>query len=236
MPAALERLVRRLLDAMTAPAPTAPATRALRALLMLGVVAGFMLAPIGLNAGVMGVVVGAIFVLGLCAIGGFTALVTRVASRAAAGRQIVLLGGRVRVDAPALATRPAQAAEAVGLVIRRAGIALPALLFFFGWALFYSCLWLIDPGTCSPDPAVACSHAFRGAGTNPTFGDFLYLSVNEAFANPPPDFLPASRLARTAATMEVLSGVLGVTVFAGAFFGVREQAREARRASAPEQA
>jgi hypothetical protein len=219
----LERLVHRLLAAMTEPDPTSPVTRGLRALILLGVIAAFMLAPVGLNARVMTVVIGVIFLLALCAVGGFTAIVARVANRATAGRQITLLG--ITVDAPELAVRPARAAEAVGLVIRRTGLALPALMFFFGWALLYSVLWLLDQGACSPDTAIACTHAFRGAGHDPTFGDFLYLSVNEAFANPPPDFFPASRLARTATTMEVLTGVLGVTVFAGAFFGVREKAK-----------
>lgn len=233
MVTALDRLVRRLLAAMLAPATASPGARALRALVLLGVLAVAMLLPIGLNAGWMTAVVLLFLVLVLVGAGGFAALVARVADRAAAGRRISLLGGRVQVDPPTLATHPVRAAEAVGLLIRRVGLALPALVFFFGWALLYAALWLMDPGTCSPDPAIACSNAFRGAGTDPTFGQFVYLSVNEAFANPPPDFLPASQLARTAATIEVLSGVLGVTVFAGAFFGVRDAQRGAPGAQAP---
>jgi hypothetical protein len=229
MIAALDRLVRRLLAAMLTPTPTSPRARALRAALLLGVLAAAMLAPIGLNAGWMTAVVVAFLVLVLLGAGGFAALVARVASRATAGREISLLGGRIRVDAPALAARPVKAAEGIGLVVRQTGVALPALVFFFGWALLYATLWLLDPGTCSPDPAVGCAHAFRGAGADPTFGQFVYLAINEAFANPPPDFLPASQLARTAATIEVLTGVLGVTVFAGAFFGVRDAAPAADR-------
>lgn len=223
MIAALDRLVRRLLAAVLTPTPTSPGARALRAGLLLGVLAAAMLLPVGLNAGWMTGVVAVLLVLVLVGAGGFAAIVARVASRATSGRPISLLGGRVTVDAPALAARPVKAAEAIGLIVRQTGVALPALV-FFGWALLYAALWLLDPGTCSPDPAIGCDHAFRGAGTDPSFGQFVYLAVNEAFANPPPDFLPASQLARTAATIEVLSGVLGVTVFAGAFFGVRETA------------
>jgi len=222
MIAALDHLVRRLLAAVLTPTPASPGARALRAGLLLGVLAVAMLLPVHLNAGWMTAVVAILLLLVLVGAGGFAALVGRVASRATAGRPISLFGGRVLVDAPTLAARPVRAAEAVGLIVRQTGVALPALVFFFGWALLYAALWLLDPGTCSPDPAIGCAHAFRGAGEDPTFGQFVYLAVNEAFANPPPDFLPASQLARTAATVEVLSGVLGVTVFAGAFFGVRE--------------
>jgi len=92
------------------------------------------------------------------------ALIARVANHAAAGRQIRLLGGRIAVDAPDLAVRPARAIEAVGLVVRRAGIALPALVFFFGWALLYSVLWLLDPGVCTADAAATCTHAAGRGG------------------------------------------------------------------------
>lgn len=221
MLARLDRLVRGLLAVMTAPVTSSPGRQALRGLFLLAVVALFMLLPIGLNAGWMTGIVVAVLLLVVCGTGSFVALVARVASRATAGRDVSLFGGRITVDAPELAVRPARAAEAVGLVVRRTGVALPALVFFFGWALVYATIWLADPGTCVADPAVACGSAFRGAGTDPTFGDFLYLSVNETFANPPPDLFPTSQLARTAATLQVLSGILGVTVFAGAFFGVR---------------
>jgi hypothetical protein len=215
----LDRIVRRLLQVMTAPVATSLGQQALRGLLLLVVVGALMLLPIGLDATWIAAIVVIFLVLVVCGTGGFVAVVARIARRAADGREIAVLG--VRVDAPELALRPARAAEAIGLVVRKLGVALPALVFFSFWALVYATLWLIDPGVCTPDPAVTCTHAFRGAGTDPTFGDFLYLSVNETFANPPPDFLPASQLARTAATLQVLSGILGVTVFAGAFFGVR---------------
>jgi hypothetical protein len=41
-----------------------------------------------------------------------------------------------------------------------------------------------------------------------------------AFANPAPDFIAHSRLAHTAATIEVLTGIGLVTLYAGSFFGI----------------
>ena len=122
MLAALDRLVRRLLDAVLAPTPASPRARALRAALLLGVIAAAMLLPIGLNAGWMTGVVVVLLLLVVVGAGGFAALVGRVASRATAGRPISLLGGRVVVDAPALAARPVKAAEAVGLIVRQTEI------------------------------------------------------------------------------------------------------------------
>lgn len=230
----LDRLVRGLLRIMTAPATSSPGRQALRGLFLLAVVGVFMLLPIGLNARWMAAIVVLVLVLVVCGTGGFALLVARIASRATAGRQISLLGGRVVVDPPDLAVRPARAAEAVGLLVRRMGVALPALVFFFGWALVYASIWLLDPAVCSPDAAVPCHGAFRGAGVDPSFGDFLYLSVNETFANPPPDLFPSSQVARTATTLQVLSGILGVTVFAGAFFGVRPAKAAPAGAAGPE--
>jgi hypothetical protein len=36
-------------------------------------------------------------------------------------------------------------------------------------------------------------------GESPKIGDFLYLAVNAAFVNFPPDFVPSSRVAHTVA-------------------------------------
>src|SRR5947208_14912748 len=77
-----------------------------------------------------------------------------------------------------------------------------------------------------------------GCGAHPTFGDFLYMAVNLAFANPPPDLLAHSRVAHMAVTLEVISGVALVALYAGSFFGlgqrdlvVVETARARTRAS-----
>ncbi|MCW3032430.1 MAG: hypothetical protein JWM60_775 [Solirubrobacterales bacterium] len=133
-------------------------------------------------------------------------------------------GGRVRVggyqvDVPNLG-RQVRAFEGIMALMRRTGLALPALLFFCLWAVAYLFIWAHDPAACPADPGRACAGAFLGAGAHPTFGDFLYYSVNMAFANPAPDLIAHTRLAHTAATIEVLSGVGLVTLYAGAFFGL----------------
>ena len=101
------------------------------------------------------------------------------------------------------------------------------MLFFCGWALVYMLVWAHSPGACSLDLSRPCHGAFQGAGHDPTFGDFLYFSTNMAFANPAPDFVAHSRLAHTAATIEVLSGIGLVTLYAGAFFGIGQAAEAA---------
>ena len=133
-------------------------------------------------------------------------------------------GGRVRVggyqvDVPNLG-RQVRAFEGIMALMRRTGLALPAVLFFCLWAVAYLFIWAHDPAACPADPGRACAGAFLGAGAHPTFGDFLYYSVNMAFANPAPDLIAHTRVAHTAATIEVLSGVGLVTLYAGAFFGL----------------
>jgi hypothetical protein len=113
-----------------------------------------------------------------------------------------------------------RAFEGVMALMRRTGLALPALLFFCLWAVVYLFIWAHDPAACPADPGHPCAGAFLGAGKHPTFGDFLYYSVNMAFANPAPDLIAHTRVGHTAATIEVLSGVGLVTLYAGAFFGL----------------
>jgi hypothetical protein len=147
-------------------------------------------------------------------------------------------GGRVRlggyqVDVPNLG-RQVRAFEGVMALMRRTGLALPALLFFCLWAVVYLFIWSHDPAACPADPAHACAGAFLGAGKNPTFGDFLYYSVNMAFANPAPDLIAHTRVGHTAATIEVLSGVGLITLYAGAFFGLgTARAAAPNRGAAP---
>jgi hypothetical protein len=133
-------------------------------------------------------------------------------------------GGRVRVggyhvDVPNLG-RQVHAFEGLMAMMRRTGLALPALLFFCLWAVVYLFIWAHDPTACPADPSRPCAGAFLGAGEHPTFGDFLYYSINMAFANPAPDLIAHTRAGHTAATIEVLSGVGLVTLYAGAFFGL----------------
>jgi uncharacterized SAM-binding protein YcdF (DUF218 family) len=139
----------------------------------------------------------------------------------------------VRVPVPRL-ERELRAFEGAMALLRRTGIALPALLFFCAWAFIYMLIWAHDPAACPADPAHPCSGAaFLGAGRHPTFGDFLYYSANMAFANPAPDLIAHTRVAHTAATVEVLSGVGLVTLYAAAFFGLGQARSEPAQPAAP---
>jgi hypothetical protein len=100
----------------------------------------------------------------------------------------------------------------VGLA-RRAGLSSLGLLFFTVWALIYMGVWALAPGAC-PDCAFSSPEPTRPVA------DFFYLAVNLAVANPPPDLYPVSNLARAASSIEVVSGLALVTMFAGAFFGL----------------
>jgi hypothetical protein len=162
------------------------------------------------------------------------AVVRRLLARLAEGdllRAGRLRIGRLQVEAPRL-DREVHAFEGAMALVRRAGLALPALLFFCVWALVYLLIWAHSPTPCPADPALPCDGAFLGAGAHPTFGDFLYYSVNMAFANPAPDLIAHTRAGHTAATIEVLSGVGLVTLYAGAFFGLAATRAAESRADA----
>lgn len=190
-----------------------------RALLLMASLLALGLAPIHLSRGwtaVVGTIVLAVLALAVVsAAAGFRALVGRMRRT----NQLRLLGGRISVPLPSLDTELRTFEAWIGAV-RGIGLALPALVFFCVWALIYALLWAYSPEACSLDLTRACHGAFQGAGTHPTFGDFLYIAVNLAFANPPPDLLAHSRPAHMAVTLEVISGVALVTLYAGAFFGL----------------
>jgi hypothetical protein len=193
-----------------------------RAVLLMASLLVLGLAPIHLSRGwtaVVGTVILAVLALAVAsAVAGFRALVRSIGRT----NQLHLLGGRISVPLPSL-DRELRTIEAWIGVVRGIGLALPALVFFCVWALIYALLWAYSPEACSLDLTRACHGAFQGAGTHPTFGDFLYIAVNLAFANPPPDLLAHSRPAHMAVTLEVISGVALVTLYAGAFFGLRRE-------------
>lgn len=182
------------------------------ALLVLGLV------PIHLRRG-WTATVGTVFFIVLALVivstaAGFRAFVTRLHRPG----QLKLFGGRITVVLPGF-DQELRTFEAWMAVLRGFGLALPALVFFCVWAFIYTFLWAYSPRACSLDLAAPCDGAFRGLGSRPIFGDFLYLSVNLAFANPPPDILANSRVAHMAATIEVITGVALVALYAGSFFG-----------------
>jgi hypothetical protein len=190
-----------------------------RAVLLMGALLVLGLAPIHLRRG-WTATAGTIFLLVLAlavlsAFAGFRALVARMRRT----DHLKLLGGRVSVPLPSI-DRELRTFEAWMSVVRELGLALPALVFFCLWAFVYALLWAYSPEACSLDLTRPCHGAFQGAGAHPTFGDFLYMAVNLAFANPPPDLLAHSRVAHMAVTLEVISGVALVALYAGSFFGL----------------
>ena len=193
-----------------------------RFVLLLVVLAALCLAPLHLSPHaarvVAAVLVGVVLVTALIAATTFRRLLDRFVH----GDTLVMFSGRVHVTVPTLG-RQVRAVEGMAAILRRTGLALPALLFFCGWALIYMLIWAHSPEACSLDLSKSCSGAFQGTGHDPTFGDFLYYATNMAFANPAPDFVGHSRLAHTAATIEVLTGIGLVTLYAGSFFGIGQR-------------
>jgi hypothetical protein len=222
--ALLARLLARVVSAITEPPEAArPRARLRRVLILLALITTLCLVPLRLSPHSARVV--AAWLLGAVALGllSTAAVFRRLLARFAQGEALRL--GSHRVELPGLG-REVRAFEGLMALLRRAGLALPALLFFCLWAVVYLLIWAHDPAACPADPARPCAGAFLGAGAHPTFGDFLYYSVNMAFANPAPDLIAHTRLGHTAATVEVLSGIGLVTLYATAFFGLGAARRD----------
>jgi len=216
--AIVARMLSRIVSAITEPPdarqPRAQLRRVLALLLLISILCLLPLRLSPHSARVVTALVLAVVVLSLLTTAaGFRRLLARFAE----GDRLRL--GSYHVDVPSLG-REVRAFEGIMALMRRTGLALPALLFFCLWAVVYLFIWAHDPAACPADPAHPCAGAFLGAGKSPTFGDFVYYSVNMAFANPAPDLIAHTRAGHTAATIEVLSGVGLVTLYAGAFFGL----------------
>lgn len=228
----LVTIVVRVLSAMLRAIAAAPSRlrvsrQVLRSTALLAALTALMLLPIRFSPQAATAVSIALLATGcVFAIGIATAARALLAKLVDVGDgSIELMGGRVQLDLP-LIDGQVRALEGSMRLVKRAGIAIPALVFFCFWALVYLLIWARSPGVCPADPATACDAAFWGPGAHPTFGDFLYYAVNMAFANPVPDLIAHSRLAHTAATIEVISGVGLVTLYAASFFGLRATADE----------
>ena len=216
--AIVARMLAIIVSAITEPADARrPRAQLRRVLILLFLIAALCLLPLRLSPHSARVVTALVLAIVALTLLTTVAAFRRLLARFAEGDRL-RLGGR-EVDVPRL-DRPVRAFEGVTALLRRTGLALPALLFFCLWAVVYLFIWAHDPAACPADPAHPCAGAFLGAGKHPTFGDFLYYSVNMAFANPAPDLIAHTRAGHTAATIEVLSGVGLVTLYAGAFFGL----------------
>jgi hypothetical protein len=129
----------------------------------------------------------------------------------AAGTQRVL----ARLDIPLLGPGVARVA-ALLLALRRVGLVLLALAFFLFWTLIYIGVWRWHPAT-----------AFHGLPPTPTFSDFFYYAVSTAFISPPGDIVAASKGARTATMIELLTGTAALAAYLGSFIDFGMGAAEA---------
>ena len=146
------------------------------------------------------------------------------------GVLVLLLGTQrvlARLDVPLLGPSVARAAALI-LALRRVGLVLLAVAFFLFWTLIYIGVWRWHP-----------HGAFRGLPHTPTFSDFFYYSVSTGFVSPPGDIIAASKGARTATMIELLTGTAALAAYLGSFidFGTANAAAavagEAPAAPAP---
>ena len=90
-------------------------------------------------------------------------------------------------------------AEALLVTLRTLGLPILALGFFLLWTFVYLAVWWYHP-----------DDAFTGLmrdGVDPRFADFFYYAVMTAFISPPNDIIAASRGARSATLIEMLTGL-----------------------------
>jgi hypothetical protein len=119
----------------------------------------------------------------------------------AMGTQRVL----ARLDVPLLGHGVARVAALI-VALRRVGLVLLALAFFLFWTLIYIGVWRSHP-----------DGAFRGLAHTPTFSDFFYYAVSTGFVSPPGDIIAASKGARTATMIELLTGTAALAAYLGSF-------------------
>jgi hypothetical protein len=122
---------------------------------------------------------------------------------------LVLAGGTKQIlehlDVPLLGVGVARVA-ALLVALRRIGIVLLALAFFLFWTLIYIGVWRWHP-----------DGAFHGLPHTPTFSDFFYYAVSTGFISPPGDIIAASKGARTATMIELLTGTAALAAYLGSF-------------------
>jgi hypothetical protein len=123
-----------------------------------------------------------------------------------------------RLDVPLLGAGVARAA-ALLLALRRVGLVLLALAFFLFWTLIYIGVWRWHP-----------HGAFRGLPHTPTFADFFYYAVSTGFISPPGDITAASKGARTATMIELLTGTAALAAYLGSFLDFGTTAAKAAEA------
>jgi hypothetical protein len=134
------------------------------------------------------------------------------AGLAVAGAVLFAMGTRRLTERLLLGHR----AEAVLLLLRRTGLPLLGLAFFLAWTIVYVGLWAFDP-----------VHSFNGLDKLPRFADFFYYAVSTAFISPPGDIFAASRGARSATMIEMLTAFALLTAYLSSFVDWYGQRRAA---------
>jgi hypothetical protein len=141
-----------------------------------------------------------------------------------AGVLVIMLGTQRllhRLDVPLLGAGVARAAALI-LALRKIGLVLLALGFFLFWTLIYIGVWRAHP-----------AGAFKGLPGTPRFSDFFYYSVSTAFVSPPGDITAASKGARTATMIELLTGTAALAAYLGSFLDFGTAAAAAVAAGEP---
>lgn len=103
--------------------------------------------------------------------------------------------------------------DAVRLLFRRTGLPLLGLTFFLFWTFVYLGLWWYHP-----------EETFTGLSERPRFADFFYYAVTAALTSPPQDIVAASRGARSATMIEMLTGIALLGAYLSSFVQLRREA------------
>jgi hypothetical protein len=126
-----------------------------------------------------------------------------------------------RLDVPLLGPGVARVAALI-VALRRVGLVLLALAFFLFWTLIYIGVWRWHP-----------DGAFHGLPRTPTFSDFFYYAVSTGFISPPGDIIAASKGARTATMIELLTGTAALAAYLGSFLDFGSSAAHAATEGSP---
>jgi hypothetical protein len=110
--------------------------------------------------------------------------------------------------------------ELLSQLIRRVGLTFLGLGFVALWTAVILLIWSGSPEACSPLVSTPCHGAYRGLGVHPEFGQVFTLAVQAAFGHRPASVLPSSLLAEAAETTELITGLLVLSAYAGAFYGL----------------
>jgi hypothetical protein len=105
--------------------------------------------------------------------------------------------------------------DAVRLLLRRTGLPLLGLAFFLFWTFVYLGLWWYHP-----------EETFTGLSDRPRFADFFYYAVTAALTSPPEDIVAASRGARSATMIEMLTGIALLGAYLSSFVQLRRDTPE----------